>query len=105
MLNIAPPELSPHEWEVVRTTLAALADCGCATPPQPGSLRDRFGRIIDALAGREHRVMTLDPTDQAVHDFLCESGRIGGIAEDHVATLGTHGFSRPQIEALALIGA
>jgi hypothetical protein len=40
-----------------------------------------------------------------MRDFLCETGRTGRLAERHVGTLHAQGFTRPQIEALALLGA
>jgi hypothetical protein len=40
-----------------------------------------------------------------VREFLCESGRTRAIAERHVPALAAQGYSRAQIEALALLGA
>ncbi len=105
MLNIATPDLSPQEWSGVRQALDTVADCGCGEPPVPGSLRDRIGWAVDALAGREHRVPDLSPYQRAIRDFLCESGRARMIAEQHVPTLDSYGFTRAQIEAMALIAA
>lgn len=49
--------------------------------------------------------MTLAPHLHDVREFLCESGRTRAIAERHVPTLAAQGYSRAQIEALALLGA
>ncbi|MCE7795217.1 hypothetical protein LWE61_01460 [Sphingobium sufflavum] len=105
MLTIATPDLSPQEWTHVRRALDTVADCGCGDPPAPGSLRDRIGRAVDAVAGRDHRQPDLSPYQRAIRDFLCDSARVRGVAEAHVPTLHTHGFNRAQIEALALVGA
>lgn len=105
MLDIATPDLSPREWAGVRQALATVSEARCAEPPAPGSLRDRFGRVVDALAGREPQRASLSPRQRAIRDFLCESGRSRRIAEDLVPTLGDHGFTRAQIEAMALLGA
>lgn len=106
MLDIATPDLTRHEWADVRAALAELPVYTCGEPAAPGSVRGRIGHAMDWLAGREHRVPApLSPRQQALRDFLCESGRTRRIAEERAATLGTHGFTRAQIEAMALIGA
>jgi len=105
MLDISPPDLSPGEWQGVRQALAALAGTHCIEPASPESLRDRVGRIVDALAGRAPHRNPLSPRQRALREFLCESGRTRRIAEDLVPTLGDHGFTRAQIEAMALLGA
>jgi hypothetical protein len=105
MLNIATPQLSPREWDGVRQALGTVADCGCTEPAAPGSLRDRLGWAADALTGREHRMADLSPYQRAIRDFLCESGRARRIAEEHVPILDSYGFSRAQIEAMALLAA
>ncbi|CAN5128374.1 hypothetical protein BH10PSE13_BH10PSE13_21950 [soil metagenome] len=105
MLDISTPDLSPREWQGVRQALATVAETRCVEPPLPGSLRDRVGRIVDALAGREPHRNPLSPRQRALREFLCESGRTRRIAEDLVPVLGDHGFTRAQIEAMALLGA
>ncbi|MET0239060.1 MAG: hypothetical protein ABW184_04105 [Sphingobium sp.] len=105
MLDIAPPQLSPSEWNGVRKALDAVAECGCTAAPPPGSIRDRLGRAVDAIAGRERPAVALSPRETAVRDFLCDSGRTRRIAQSHVVTLGSLGFTLAQIEAMALLGA
>ncbi|MET0365575.1 MAG: hypothetical protein ABW169_13075 [Sphingobium sp.] len=105
MLNIATPDLNPVEWKGVRQALGTVADCGCGDPPPAGSVRDRLGRVIGAIAGHRQPVPALSPEQRTIRDFLCASGRSGHIAEDHVPALSALGYSRPQIEAMALIAA
>ncbi len=106
MLNIATPRLSPAEWQDVRTTLAAVADCGCGPVIEQGAPRSRFARTIDRLIGAPKTLPTpLHAHLAPVRDFLCETGRTRRIAETHVPTLAAQGFSRAQIDALALLGA
>lgn len=83
MLNIATPRLSPAEWQDVQAALTAVADCGCSSRRQDG------------------------PTERyrPVRDFLCESGRTRRLAERHIPALTAQGFTRAQIEAMALLGA
>ncbi|EQB31124.1 hypothetical protein [Sphingobium ummariense] len=83
MLNIATPRLSPAEWQDVKATLNAVADIRCGTRPAE-QLPERY---------------------RPVRAFLCETGRTRRIAEAHVPDLAEQGFSRAQIEALALLGA
>lgn len=107
MLTIATPRLSAAEWQHVRSTLSAVADCGCGEPAAAGSLRSRIGHAVDALIGAKKTATPAQlPTRlHPVRDFLCETGRTRQLAERHVPTLAAQGFSRAQIEALALLGA
>ncbi|NWK98522.1 hypothetical protein DM806_23220 [Sphingobium lactosutens] len=106
MLNIATPRLSPAEWQDVQATLSAVADCGCGQPAAAGSMRSRIAHAVDALIGPKKDAPVALPTHLLpVRDFLCETGRTRRIAERHVPTLAAQGFSRGQIEALALLGA
>ena len=106
MLPIATPHLSTAEWRDVRTALAAVADCGCGAPAASGSLRSRVAHAVDALVGpRKAAAAPLPDHLRPVRDFLCETGRTRRIAEQHVPALAAQGFSRAQIDALALLGA
>lgn len=106
MLTIATPRLSPAEWQHVQRTLSAVADCGCGEPAAAGSLRSRIGHAVDALIGAKKAAPARLPTRlYPVRDFLCETGRTRQLAERHVPALAAQGFSRAQIEALALLGA
>jgi hypothetical protein len=106
MLTIATPQLSPAEWQDVQATLSAVADCGCGEPAAAGSLRSRIGHAVDALIGPKKTLPTPLPARlHPVRDFLCETGRTRQLAERHIPTLAAQGFSRAQIEALALLGA
>jgi hypothetical protein len=105
MLNIATPRLSQEEWLPVQEALAAVADCGCGEGLGAGS-RSRLARWIDALVGSKAEPAPALPEElRPMRDFLCETGRTGRLAERHVGTLHAQGFTRPQIEALALLGA
>jgi len=106
MLNIATPRLSSAEWQDVKATLSAVADCGCGEPAAVGPLRSRIGHALDAILGpKKAQRVTLAPHLHDVREFLCESGRTRAIAERHVPTLAAQGYSRAQIEARALLGA
>ncbi|WP_420144806.1 hypothetical protein [Sphingobium sp.] len=106
MLAIATPHLSPTEWQDVKATLNAVADCGCGEGAAPGPIRAGIGRAIDALLGaKKDAPVPLAPHLRPVRDFLCETGRSRRVAEGHVPALVAQGFSRAQIEAMALLGA
>lgn len=105
MLAIAPPRLTPSEWTGVRRALDTVADCGCANPAPAGSVRDRVARAFYRLSGHEPVAIEITPQQRAIRDFLCESGRAGRLAEDHASALDRYGFTRAQIEAMALIAA
>ncbi len=105
MLNIPTPELSRDEWQSVKAALAVAARCGCAEPAPEGSLRARVGRLASAITGYAPRPVELPAELRAVRDFLCDTSRHRRIAEHHVPALAGQGYSRGQIEALALLGA
>ncbi|MDF0542383.1 hypothetical protein PX699_08515 [Sphingobium sp. H39-3-25] len=106
MIDIAKPQLTPHEWEGVKSTLSAVSDCGCVAPSEPGSRRRLIGRTLDLITRREPAPRKiLPPRLEAVREFLCETGRMRHVAEAHVPALVAQGFSRAQIEAIALLGA
>lgn len=106
MLNIATPRLSPAEWQDVKATLDAVADCGCGEAVAPGPVRARIGHALDAILGpKKAGPVLLAPHLHDVREFLCESGRTRRIAERHIPTLAAQGYSRAQIEAMALLGA
>ncbi|MBL9064810.1 MAG: hypothetical protein JNN10_00795 [Sphingopyxis sp.] len=103
MLDIAAPRLTPAEWRDVRSALQAVANCGCATLRDKGSLSWRARQAIASLVGSAQHSGT--PVEfRPVLAFLCETSRQGRISEDHVPALEAKGFSRSQIEALALLG-
>ena len=105
MLKIATPALTTAEWQEVKQTLNDISACGCGDAPRSGSIRDRIGKAIDALTGQERIPVILPSRLEAVRRFTCESGRLGRVAQNHVPTLAAQGFSRAQIDAIALLGA
>lgn len=106
MLNIATPRLSPAEWQHVRSALSAVADCGCGSTVATGSIRSRISHMVDALIGPSVQAPVSLPAElRPVRDFLCETGRTHRLAERHIPALKSQGFSRAQIDALALLGA
>ncbi|WP_257557843.1 hypothetical protein [Sphingobium sp. CFD-2] len=105
MLNIATPELSPAEWHDVKAALIAVADCGCGDPAPVGPLRARLSHALNAIIGAPRAARTPPADLLPLRDFLCETGRTRQIAERHMPALYERGFSRRQIDALALLGA
>jgi hypothetical protein len=99
------PDLSPTEWMAVSVALRDAADCGCALPPEPGSLRDWADRIGRALVGRQPRTSLADPRLEALRRFMCETRIRRRPAEELAGALAEQGFSRAQISALAMLSA
>jgi hypothetical protein len=98
-------DLSRTEWMAVSVALRDAADCGCALPPEPGSLRDRAGRIGRALLGRQPRTALADPRLEALRQFVCETRSRRRPALEHAGALAEQGFTRAQITALAMLSA
>ncbi|WP_336963001.1 hypothetical protein [Sphingobium aquiterrae] len=105
MLDIAKPRLTDAEWDRVKSTLSAVSDCGCGTPSAKASRPSILGRAVNRLIGEARPRPALPPQLEAVRTFLCESGRSHSLAEQHIPTLSAQGFTRAQIEAMALLGA
>ena len=105
MLNIATPQLSSGEWQDVKAALIAVADCGCGDPAPAGPLRSRLSQMLDAVVGAPKTPRTVPADLLPLRDFLCETGRTRQLAERHMPALYARGFSRQQIDALALLGA
>lgn len=99
------PELSAAEWMVVSLAFKDAADCGCAIPPEPGSVRDRIGRLRRALFGGERTKTLADARLEALRRFVCTTRVTRRPAEQYAGDLATQGFSRAQIDALALLSA
>lgn len=105
MLDIAAPHLTHAEWQDVRSALVAVADCGCGETRGPTSLWSRVGRSAGFVVRRAETGPALPPDLASIRDFLCETGRSHSLAERHIPALSAQGFSRAQIEALALLDA
>ena len=110
MLNIATPRLTAAEWDRVKSALNAVSDCGCGAPSAKApsvkaASRSVLGRAVNRLIGEGKPAPVLPPQLEAVRTFLCETGRSHSLAEQHVPTLSAQGFTRAQIEAMALLGA
>lgn len=106
MLEIKPPALTPAEWREVKQTLSGIADCGCPGPSRDSASRGRIGKVIDALIGSPTAATApLPPRLDAVRRFTCDSARMGRVAQEHLPALAAQGFSRAQIDAIALLGA
>ncbi|MDX3899917.1 MAG: hypothetical protein QHC40_05330 [Sphingobium sp.] len=105
MLEIKPPALTPAEWREVKQTLSGIADCGCAGQSRAAAPRGRIGKAIDALIGPSTAAAPLPPRLDAVRRFTCDSARMGRVAQEHLPALAAQGFSRAQIDAIALLGA
>ncbi|MBO9621274.1 MAG: hypothetical protein J7500_01045 [Sphingomonas sp.] len=99
------PQLSRTEWQAVSVALHDAADCGCAIPPRAGSLRDRAGRVLRAVFGGSPKTALADPRLEALRRFVCTARVTHGPASDEAEALAAHGFSRAQIDAIALISA
>jgi hypothetical protein len=105
MLDIAVPHLTHAEWQDVRSALVAVADCGCGETRGSTSVWSRIGRSAGFVVRRADAEPVLPQDLASIKDFLCETGRSHGLAERHIPALSAQGFSRAQIEALALLGA
>lgn len=96
------PRLSRIEWQAVAVGLKDAARCGCGRPPAPRSLGRRLSRL---LTGIEAPTPLADPRLEAVRNFVCATQRQRRPAEEYAPALLEQGFSRAQIEALALLSA
>lgn len=99
------PHLDPAEWQDVRDALNAIADCGCRAEPRVARTPGPLSAIVDKLIGAPRPTPELSPRDVAVLRFMCDAGRVRHPVEDQVPALIEFGFSRAQIDAMALLAA
>ncbi|MFZ3482571.1 hypothetical protein [Sphingomonas sp. 3-13AW] len=93
--------LSQVEWQAVSAALRSASDCGRVPATRAGPVR----RIYRAVTGRTGATPSADPKLEAVRAFVCETSRQRRVAERYVPALLDHGFTSPQVAALALLSA
>ena len=93
--------LSQVEWQAVSAALRRASDRGRVPAAKAGPVR----RIYRAVTGRKGATPPADPKLEAVRAFVCETSRQRRIAQRHVPALLEHGFTNPQVAALALLSA
>lgn len=101
MTNEAPT-LNHLEWQAVSAALEDAAQCGCREVPEPGSLKGRLLRLFPGMASAR---LPEDRRFAAIRNFVCATHRQRRRADEYVPELLEQGFSRAQIEALALLSA
>lgn len=99
------PKLSRIEWQAVSIGLQDATQCGCGDLPKPGSLRSGLSRLTRMLTGIEGPRPFADPRLEAVRNFVCATQRHRRPADEFAPALLDQGFSRAQIDALALLSA
>lgn len=100
--SLQRPALDPIEWDAVALALQEVASCGCVagTDGVPVGL---MGRIVRAVIGAGAPDALEDPRLEAVRRFVCTTHRRRAPALELVEDLAVQGFSRAQIEAMALL--
>jgi len=99
---VIAPRLSRTDWQAVSVALNDAAQCGCGeVTGKPGAV----GRLLGALTGNAPRPPLADPRLEAIRRFVCATRRGRRPADAHVPGLIAQGFSRDQIDALALLSA
>ena len=100
MATPAAPTLSRNEWHAVSIALNDAASAGCAAVSN-----SLLGRIYTALTGNEPRRPLADERLETIRRFVCATRRHSAAANDLVPELEAQGFSRAQLEAIALLAA
>jgi hypothetical protein len=99
------PDLSKTEWMAVSVAFQDAADCGCAIPPAPGSFRARLNKLARRLFGGEANTPLADPRLEALRRFVCTTRVKRRPVERYADNLMDQGFTRSQVDALALLSA
>jgi hypothetical protein len=96
------PILTPAEWAAVSVALQDAGRCGCAAAPADSGRRGLrgLGRLV---FGSRRPTPFADPRLEAVRQFVCSSRRRRQPVAELAAPLAEHGFTRAQIDALALL--
>ncbi|MDB5683477.1 MAG: hypothetical protein JWM75_1175 [Sphingomonas bacterium] len=101
MQALMEPRLSRSEWQAVSIAINDAARCGCAGDTKAGPVR----RLYTALTGNAPPGPLADRRLEAIRSFVYETRRQRKPAERLVPDLVAHGFSRGQVDALALLSA
>jgi hypothetical protein len=102
---ITQPKLNREEWLVVRLALREADQGRPVAPARPGSLRARWQRLSRFMTGAKPVPGFANPRLELLRRFVVATRRNGGIAEQFVPELLSEGFSRVEVEAIALLAA
>jgi len=101
MQTLAEPKLSRSDWQAVSIALHDAGSSRCGASGKRGIV----GRLFTAVTGEEPARPLADPRLEAIRSFVCATRRTRRPAERFVPDLEAQGFSRDQIDALALLSA
>ncbi|NIJ08056.1 hypothetical protein FHS31_001666 [Sphingomonas vulcanisoli] len=100
MATLAQPTLSRSEWHAVSIALNDAAASGCS-----GAGQGLLGRLYTAVTGNQPPRPLADARLEMVRRFVCATRRHNPAANDLVPALEAQGFSRAQLDAIALLAA
>ena len=100
MATLAAPALSRREWQAVAIALNDAAAKGCNAPR-----RGLLARLYTMLTGNEPRRPLADDRLETIRRFVCATRRRHAVANDLAPVLEAQGFSRAQLDAIALLAA
>ena len=98
------PSLSDVEWKTVAIALADAFQPRRATQLE-GGWSGKLCRLYVGVTGNRPLTTLPNPRLEALRGFVERTRRTGHIAEQFVPSLIAQGFSRPQVEAIALLAA
>ncbi|MBU3077936.1 hypothetical protein [Sphingomonas quercus] len=104
MQRIGVPRLTPSEWSAVSIALGDATRPG-AMPAEQGTLIGALRRLYGLITGNVPPTPLSDPRLETLRRFVFATRRSQRIAEQYVPELFAHGFSRAQVEAIALLSA
>jgi len=99
---IPVPKLSPVEWHAIAI---ALRDADASTLCPSSKASSHWNRVVDFLLARRRPMPLADPRLEALRQFVCATRRRRDVADDMVPSMLEQGYSRSQIEAIALLSA
>lgn len=97
------PHLSRLEWAAVAAALIDADKPYGAPPPRPGSLRAHVERVFGALTGVRRPAPLANPRLETVRRFVLATRRHRRAPAELVPSLLEYGFSKAQVDALALL--
>ena len=98
MATLAQPTLSRNEWHAVSIALSDAASYSCASERQ-----GLLGRIYAAVTGNEPRRPLADKKLETIRRYVCAARRHHPAANDLLPELEAQGYSRAQLDAIALL--
>lgn len=103
--KLSPPVLTKTEWLAVTVAIRDVVSTSCTFPKAQGWLARNLAWLFGTDAVVEASSPPADARTEALRRFICTIQRQREVDEDLVAPLLGQGFTRAQVDAIAMVTA